>query len=100
MIGIGGIDRDNVAAALLRLSENPRPTGHVFTAHAEMEGGKLASVFERMLEGWRTLGYELVSMREIATALDLANLPRHEVVEGTVSGRSGSLALQGKEFLA
>ncbi|MBI2315901.1 MAG: 4-deoxy-4-formamido-L-arabinose-phosphoundecaprenol deformylase [Betaproteobacteria bacterium] len=100
MIGLDGIGRDNIAAAILKLSENPRPTGHVYTLHAEFEGGKLASVFERMLEGWRAMGFDLVSLGEIAGELDFAALPRHEVIEGTVSGRSGTVALQDKEFLA
>ncbi|MBI4290652.1 MAG: 4-deoxy-4-formamido-L-arabinose-phosphoundecaprenol deformylase [Betaproteobacteria bacterium] len=100
MIGLEGISRDNIAAALLKLSESPRPTGHVYTLHAEMEGGKLAPVFERMIEGWKAMGFDLVSMGEIANKLELADLPRHEVIEGEVAGRSGTLALQGKEFLA
>lgn len=100
MLGLDGISRDNIAAALLRLSENPRPTGHVYTLHAEMEGGKLAAEFERMIQGWKAMGFDLVSLGEIANKLELVNLPRHEVIEGAVAGRSGTLALQGKEFLA
>jgi hypothetical protein len=30
----------------------------------------------------------------------LPALPRHELVMGEIPGRSGTLALQGKEFLA
>jgi hypothetical protein len=60
---------------------------------------KLAPAFETLLEGWTRQGYELVSMREIAGILDLKSLPRHEVVAGEIPGRSGTLALQGKEFL-
>ena len=69
---------------------------HVFTAHAELEGGKLANTFERLLEGWKTRGYELISTDRIP----LGRLPRHEVVYGEVPGRSGMLALQGKEVTA
>jgi undecaprenyl phosphate-alpha-L-ara4FN deformylase len=73
-----------------------RTTGdrdHVFTAHAELEGGKLIGLFERLLEGWKTRGYELISTDK----MPLGSLPRHEVVYGEVPGRSGTLAIQGKE---
>jgi hypothetical protein len=32
--------------------------------------------------------------------VEAAKLPRHEVVYGEVPGRSGTLALQGKEYFA
>lgn len=66
---------------------------HVFTAHAELEGGRLAGLFERLLEGWKAQGYALVPTREMPRERP----PRHEVVYGEVPGRSGTLALQGKE---
>ena len=100
LLGTGNINADNVALALLKASEDPRPTGHVYTLHAELEGGKLAGAFETMLSGWKTLGYELVSMRDIFATLQTAQLPRHEVIAGEIAGRSGVLALQGREFLA
>jgi undecaprenyl phosphate-alpha-L-ara4FN deformylase len=68
----------------------------VFTAHAELEGGKLAALFDALLAGWRSQGYALVATREIAREA----LPRHEVIYGEVPGRSGTLALQGKEVTA
>ena len=39
-------------------------------------------------------------MRELYATLQMAQLPRHEIIAGEVPGRSGTLALQGKEFLA
>jgi hypothetical protein len=53
-----------------------------------------------MLAGWKRQGYDLVSMRDLAESLDLRSLPRNEIAFGSVAGRSGSLALQGKEFLS
>jgi undecaprenyl phosphate-alpha-L-ara4FN deformylase len=100
LLGTGGIDAGNVAPALLKASESPRPTGHVYTLHAELEGGKLAPAFEAMLSGWKALGYELVPMRDVFATLQMAKVPRHEVIEGEIAGRSGTLALQGREFLA
>ena len=100
LIGLEGLTADNVAAHLLKLSANPLPTGHVYTLHAELEGMKLLPAFEALLHGWRALGYELVPMRDLFNALKLKLLPRHELIMGEIPGRSGTLALQGKEFLA
>jgi undecaprenyl phosphate-alpha-L-ara4FN deformylase len=98
LIGLDGIDRKNVHERLLELTASPAE--HVYTLHAELEGGKLSPVFERLLEGWKAQGYELVALREIADTLDLKRLPRHEMVMGEIPGRSGEVAMQGDEFLA
>jgi undecaprenyl phosphate-alpha-L-ara4FN deformylase len=87
---------EDVVQHLLSLSGHG---DHVFTAHAELEGGKLLPLFERLLVGWQEQGYEIVPTESIFRALD-ADLPRCEVVYGTVPGRSGTLALQGKELKA
>ena len=100
LIGLEGLTADNVAAHLLRLSENPPPTGHIYTLHAELEGMKLLPAFEALLAGWKAMGYELVPTRALFNGLKLPALPRHELVMGEIPGRSGTLALQGKEFLA
>ncbi len=99
LIGAGGLTAQNVAAHVLDLTAKPPAAGHVYTLHAELEGGKLAPVFEALLAGWKRQGYELVPMRTVAEDLDLKSLPRHEVVMGEIPGRSGTLAMQGKEFL-
>ena len=100
LIGTDGIDADNVHDHLLQLTRVPPPHGHVFTLHAELEGMKLLPAFERLLEGWRSQGYALTSTRAMFDDLDAAKLPRHEVIRGEVPGRSGTLMLQGEDFLA
>ena len=100
LIGTDGIDAKNVADHILGLTRNAPAEGHVYTLHAELEGGKLAAPFESLLSGWKRQGYELVPLRELAESLDLKSLPRNEIALGPVPGRSGSLALQGKEFLS
>ena len=101
LIGLDGLTPDNVHAHLLKLSEIAASAhGHVYTLHAELEGMKLAPVFERLLEGWRARGDELVATRDIAAAIDIATLPHHNIVWAEVPGRSGALATQGAEFLA
>jgi peptidoglycan/xylan/chitin deacetylase (PgdA/CDA1 family) len=100
LIGRDGISADNVHEHLLKLTAQDSPAGHVYTLHAELEGQKLAPVFERLLEGWRAQGHELVSLRGLYESLDASRLPRHELVRGEIEGRSGTLMLQGAEFLA
>jgi peptidoglycan/xylan/chitin deacetylase (PgdA/CDA1 family) len=100
LIGTHGIDANNVADHLLRLTRDKPATGHVYTLHAELEGMKLKPAFERLLQGWREQGYELVGLGDYFEALPDKNLPRHEVATGELPGRSGQLALQGADFLA
>lgn len=100
MIGVGGVKAGNVAERLLELSRHPPATGHVFTLHAELEGGKLAPVFEKLMEGWRAQGYELTSLHDYLESMATRDLPPHEIATGPVPGRAGPLALQGREFLA
>lgn len=94
LLNCDGVTPDGVAQHLLQLTEHPPATGHVFTLHAELEGGKLLPVFEQLLDGWKQQGYELVSMRQYLEELQ-GVLPRHEVVMGPVEGRVGLLAVQG-----
>jgi len=100
LIGANGLTSKNVAEHLLGLTRVPPATGHVYTLHAELEGRKLAGAFEAMLAGWKSQGYQLVSLRSLAESLDLKSLPRNEIALGPVPGRSGPLTLQGKEFLS
>ena len=93
LIGRDGIDEQNVARHLLRLTETP--AAHVYTLHAELEGNRLSTVFDSLLAGWRTQGYTLGSMHHYSQSLNFSALPRHTVVNGEIAGRSGTLALQG-----
>jgi undecaprenyl phosphate-alpha-L-ara4FN deformylase len=91
-----GITLDNIAQHILKLTESPSGhTGHVYTLHAELEGGKWLPIFEQLLQGWQAQGYELVAMQQYLQGLDLAALPRHEVEMREVDGRVGTLACQG-----
>ena len=97
LIGLDGLTEDNVHEHLLRLTAAPPATGHVFTLHAELEGMKLAPVFERLLSGWKDQGYELASLGALRDSLT-APLPHHDLVLGEIPGRAGSLLLQGPAF--
>lgn len=91
-----GITQDNIARHVLALTEAPPSTGHVYTLHAELEGARWQPIFEQLLQGWKAQGYELVSMQHYLEGLNVASLPRHEVVMGEVEGRTGTLAVQGE----
>lgn len=94
LINRDGVTVDNVAQYLLQLTAQPADTGHVFTLHAELEGGKLLPVFEELLSGWQEQGYELVSMRQYLQTIT-STPPVHEVLMREIAGRSGTLAVQG-----
>lgn len=80
---------------LLELTARDSGRDQVYTLHAELEGGLYLRDFERLLETWRAKGFELIDLQTYAGAVDLPNLPRCEIVDGTVDGRSGTLAAQG-----
>ena len=93
-----GRDRRTAATAavdLLTLSARPPPAGHVFTLHAELEGLRLLPVLDTLLAGWRSQGYAPCALADLLADLDLARLPRHEIIYRPVPGRAGRLAAQG-----
>ena len=99
MIGLDGVNADNVVENVLKLTERDTPRDHVFTLHAELEGMKFAPLFEQLLDGWRTQGHELVSLGGYLDSLAFNKLPLHEIATGPIHGRSGSLAMQGRHVL-
>ena len=99
LIGLDDLTPFNVAARVLELSRESPVNGHVYTLHAELEGMKLLPAFEQLLDGWKAMGYELVSLRDYFDGLEMKNLPRHTVAAGEIPGRSGTVALQGPVFL-
>jgi undecaprenyl phosphate-alpha-L-ara4FN deformylase len=92
-----GITLDNIAQHILKLTEVSLDTGHVYTLHAELEGGNWLPIFEQLLQGWQAQGYQLVSMQQYLAGLDVTTLPRHEVLMREVEGRVGKLAVQAEE---
>ena len=99
LIGRDGITEENVAAHVLETTGEPKPEGHVYTLHAELEGMRLAPVFEQLLLGWKAQGWQLAPMRTLLETLQPLALPRCEVGLAEVPGRSGTLLVQRDEFL-
>lgn len=94
LIGVSGCDPGGAAREVLRLAQHAPPRDHVFTLHAELEGGKLLPQFEWLVRRWQEEGFAMVAMRDLAEDLDARALPRHEVRLAGVPGRSGVLAVQ------
>lgn len=92
-----GITLENIAEHILKLTALPSTTGHVYTLHAELEGGKWLPIFEQLLQGWQAQDYDMVSMQQYLNGLDVAELPHHEVVMREVEGRVGTLAVQATQ---
>lgn len=82
----------NIASFLLDLTENGRD--HVFTLHAELEGQKLAPIFEQLLQGWRAQGYQFASMADHYHHVQDQVLPVIPVRFAELPGRSGTMIVQ------
>jgi undecaprenyl phosphate-alpha-L-ara4FN deformylase len=95
LLGRPDLNRNDVIEHLLEITSREH-RDHVFTLHAELEGSAYLARFEALLRMWRAQGYELTDLRSQFDALDPAQIPLHEIVTGTVDGRSGGLAMQGR----
>jgi len=91
LIGTENIDETNVHRALLRRTESDRD--HVFTLHAELEGGLFARAFEALLDGWSAQGHRLGPLIDIHQSLGVATLPKKMLTWGQIPGRSGELVV-------
>jgi undecaprenyl phosphate-alpha-L-ara4FN deformylase len=89
LVGTDDIDEGNVHQALLRLTEGDRD--HVFTLHAELEGGLFEPAFEALLDGWRAQGHRLGPLADGHHELGDAPLPLRPLTWGRVPGRSGEV---------
>ncbi|MGH8288797.1 MAG: polysaccharide deacetylase family protein [Steroidobacteraceae bacterium] len=96
LIGREDLERADPVEHLLALT--PRGGDHVFTLHAELEGGAYLQGFERLLQAWHARGFELTDLQSYARTLDPTRLPRCPIESGTIEGRSGSLAVQGRQY--
>jgi peptidoglycan/xylan/chitin deacetylase (PgdA/CDA1 family) len=87
----------NIAAHILKLTADP-VRDHVYTLHAELEGQKLAPIFDQLLSGWRAQGYDLASMADYYDKIKDLPLPQRGLRWGQVPGRSGDLIVPGAVF--
>lgn len=83
------ITESNIAANILKLTASPKD--HVFTLHAELEGQKLAPIFEELLTGWHKQGYRCISMADYYESIKNDDLPTRPLSWASLPGRSGEL---------
>jgi undecaprenyl phosphate-alpha-L-ara4FN deformylase len=96
LIGRADLQGVDPVGHLLAVTAGAPTRDHVFTLHAELEGGAYLPSFERLLRGWQQRGARLTDLAGYAAQLDVARLPHCGIVAGTVEGRSGTLALQSQ----
>jgi len=96
LIGREDLPGADPVAHLLALTREAASRQQVFTLHAELEGGRYLGAFERLLCAWQQQGVQLTDLAGYVATLDLRSLPRCSIVAGTVAGRSGTLAVQGR----
>jgi len=93
LLGRDGIDAATVADAVFALSAASALDLQVFTLHAELEGMLLLDAFEALLRKWRDAGATVTRMAAIHSAALRRPLPEKIVVQGSIPGRSGLLAM-------
>ena len=98
LIGSANITEENVAAHVLERTHDAA-SPHVFTLHAELEGGRLAGVFEQLLSGWKAQGWRIGPLHALRESVEPMALPRCENAMAAIAGRSGTVLMQGDEFL-
>jgi len=99
LVGRDDLRGGTPVAHLLALTANNSPD-HVFTLHAELEGGAYLGLFAELIKAWREQGHELCDLAALLATLDQARLPVHTIEAGSVEGRAGLLAVQGPKWAA
>jgi peptidoglycan/xylan/chitin deacetylase (PgdA/CDA1 family) len=100
LVGRDGARRGDVHERILAATAAPAGANHVFTLVAERDAGRYLPACDRLLAGWRALGWEIVPLHALAQNLEPKALAHHVVtVEPAPDGR-GTIAVQGHAFLA
>ena len=94
LVGRDGATADDAVRAILARSRLDDPPHHVFTLHAELEGGAYLPQFEMLLRAWHEAGFEFRTLGDAAAALDRNSIQTSRIESGTVEGRTGTLATQ------
>lgn len=95
LVGVNGARVDDAMRTILELTRATNgPQHHVFTLHAELEGGAYLSHFGALLAAWREAGFEFRTLGQVARAVDRTSLKTSRIEAGVIQGRSGTLARQ------
>lgn len=99
LLRYGGMRKSNLHERILDLCVDAPASGHVFALSADRPRRSVASL-ERLIDVWRDLGYDIVSMRAIAESLEPSGLPHRAVATQRLPGRSSPIATDGIPFLS
>lgn len=94
LLGLDGAQAGEAMRRIFELTRADRLHDHVFTLHAELEGGAYLTHFEALLHSWQNAGVEFRTLGEVARALDPKTVRTSYIKSGVVAGRSGTLAVQ------
>ena len=97
VVGLDGATEDNAHEYIYAESRYVVPQGHVYTLHAEIEGMRMLPAMEKLLVMWGAGSGGIRPLEDVYKSLDLAVLPHHLIGWGQVPGRSGYLAMQGRQ---
>jgi peptidoglycan/xylan/chitin deacetylase (PgdA/CDA1 family) len=100
LIGRDGARRGNVHERILAATAASPRASHVFTLSAERDAGRYLSACDRLLEGWRALGWEIVPLHALAQNLEPKALEHHVITTEPGPDGRGMIATQGGVFLA
>jgi peptidoglycan/xylan/chitin deacetylase (PgdA/CDA1 family) len=96
VLGLSGVGGDTLPSLWLEGLSNE---WNVLTVHAEMEGLSKINVFEKFLVLAKSAGAEFVTLSEIADRSGEKPLAPDEIVQDTLPGRAGTLAIQKGSLL-
>ena len=100
LVGHDGTRRGNVHERIIAAAATPSRASHVFTLFAERDAGRYLSACDRLLEGWRALGWEIVPLHALAQNLEPKALEHHVIIAEPAPDGRGTIAAQGRVFLA
>jgi undecaprenyl phosphate-alpha-L-ara4FN deformylase len=95
LIGRDDLIGGNAVAHLGNVTRKGSMRDQVYTLHAELEGMKLAPLFDALLSAWRADGWQLGATRDQFAQLDASRLPACRILAEEIPGRSGVLECQG-----
>jgi peptidoglycan/xylan/chitin deacetylase (PgdA/CDA1 family) len=97
LVGLNGAQASDATRRIFELTRANAARHHVFTLHAELEGGAYLAEFESLVRAWQEAGFEFRTLGDVGSALDRTSLRTSRIRSGTLEGRSGTLALQAGE---
>ena len=86
LIGLDTLQGVDPVDYLLAQTDASAARQHVFTLHAELEGGAYLNSFERLLGGWRARDFSIGDLSTSFATSDIARLPRSEILFGQFPG--------------